>query len=70
MEQMNFTRGRKQPEMKTPFNIYDIKGLSTMLVSTEEAAKFTVITVHVTRSEHRPYAYVNSMESHPLNSAR
>jgi hypothetical protein len=70
MEQMTFTRGRTQPETKTPFNVYDIKGLLTMLASTEAAAKFTLMTVHVTRSEHRSYAYVNSTDSHPPNSAK
>jgi hypothetical protein len=70
MEQMAFTRGRKNPETKTPLNVHDIKGLLTMFESTEVAAKFTLISVHVTRSEHRSYAYVNSLDSHPPNSAK
>jgi hypothetical protein len=70
MEQMTFIHGRTQPETKTPFNVYDIKGLLTMLMSTEVAAKFTLMTVHVTRSEHISHAYVNSMDSHPPNLAK
>jgi len=70
MGQVNFTRGCTQQETKTPFNVYDVKGLLTMLVSTEVAAKFTLITVRVTRSEHRSYAYVNSMDSHPPNQQK
>jgi len=70
MGHMPFTSGCTQQETKTPFKVYDIKGLLTVLVSTEVAGKFTLITVHVTRSEYRSYAYVNSMDSHTPNSAK
>jgi hypothetical protein len=70
MGQMPFTRECTQQETKTPFKVYDIKGLLTVLVSTEMAAKFTPITVRVTRSEYRSYAYVNSMDSLSPNSAK
>ena len=30
------------------FNVYDVKGLLTVLMPTEVAAKFTLLTVHVT----------------------